>query len=69
MKPSTAPPVENELTRRCDAVIDELAAVLLTGSRVSPQGGADVDRLVRRLYAAATEVAAVVEAKHANRGD
>lgn len=62
-KPSKAPPVANELTRRCDAVIGDLAAALVTSSRVSPQGGTDIRRLVRRLYAAAAEVAQAVEAR------
>jgi len=64
---SETPPAENEFTRRCNAAIDNLAAVLLTGSRTSPQGGADVERHVRRLYATAAEVARAVKARRARQ--
>jgi len=61
IRPSKKPPVVNDLTRRCDAVINDLAAALLTGSRVSPQGGTDVERLVMRLYTVAGEVTRAVK--------
>jgi hypothetical protein len=53
---------KNELTRRCEQVIDVVTAVMITGTRRGhPQGGADVRRVTRALYQAASAVARELE--------
>lgn len=58
VQPVEAAPVDNELTRRCDAVIKRVSSMFLTGlTRASPQGGVDVRRHVADLHALAAELA------------
>jgi len=51
-------PVENELTRRCRAVVEDVSRTL---SGKAPTGG--LRDLMHRLYATATDVAGAIEAK------
>jgi hypothetical protein len=55
---SGAPRVTNDLTRRCDAATEALSQAYASGSRCG-----DVQRLVARLYATATEVASAAAAQ------
>jgi len=61
--PTDTPPVENDLTKRCHAVIEDLSRLFNTGPRVGGCRCGDLRRLVARLYATATEVAEAVRAK------
>ena len=52
-----------ELAKRCHTAVQGLVDTLESGRRVYPHGVADVRRLTRRVYAAASELAGVVVAK------
>lgn len=52
--------LDDALARRCRSVMEEMLCAFETGARFSPQGGADVRRHVRRLWAVAAEVAEAV---------
>ena len=50
----------DELAARCEAVLEDLLALLETGGRYHPHGGGDVRHHVERLYAAAAEVSRAI---------
>jgi hypothetical protein len=51
--------IGEDLARRCRGVINRMRVTLETGSRISPQGGADIRRLTGALYRVASEVAGI----------
>ena len=52
--------VNDDLTKRCEDAVEDLACLLETGLRYNPQGGCDVRRYVRRLYSAAAELTVAI---------
>ncbi len=51
--------IPDALAGRCRNILERFSVILETGSRISPQGGADIRGLTRELYQAASEVARI----------